>query len=67
MENVTAVVVKMLPDGRMRAEEAAKYVGLSSKTLAQWRCQGKGPRSVKRGGRVFYRLDDLKQWIADGK
>ena len=63
MENITAVVVNMLPDGRMRADEAAKYLGHSPKTLAQWRSKGTGPRSVKRGGRVFYRLDDLKRWI----
>ena len=67
MDSVTPIAVTTLADGRMRADEAAKYLGHSPKTLAQWRSQGKGPRSLKRGGRVFYRLDDLRQWLADGK
>ena len=66
MENITAVVVNMLPDGRLKADEAAKFVGVSPKTLAQWRYQKKGPRSLKRAGRVFYRLADLQQWLDVG-
>lgn len=45
---------RVLPDGRMSREDAAKYLGLKSKTLAMWDLAGKGPRSVKVGGRVFY-------------
>ena len=63
MENVTAVVVNMLPDGRLRPDEDAKYIGVSPKTLAQWRYKKQGPRALRRAGRIFYRLVDLQQWL----
>jgi len=55
------------PDGRLDAESTSLYVGLSVKTLAQLRYQGKGPRFVKpTGGRVFYYKEDLDAWINRG-
>lgn len=52
------------PDGRMDTKNTSIYVGLSVKTLAQFRCKGEGPRFVKpTGGRVFYYKTDLDQWI----
>ena len=55
------------PDGRMDAKNAAIYLGLSPKTLAMKRCQGTGPKFVKRG-RIFYFKDDLDAWInANGR
>lgn len=66
MEVITTIPVRVLPDGRLLAQEAAKYIGLSPKTLAQMRCQGRGPRFIKRAGRVFYRIDDLRRWIETG-
>jgi hypothetical protein len=61
-----AVEVTVLPDGRMDAKNAASYLGLSPKTLAMMRCEGTGPKFVKRG-RVFYFKHDLDAWIADGR
>ena len=55
--------IPVLPDGRLTADDAAAYLGLSPKTLAVWRCQGRGPRFVK-FGRVFYFQSDLDAWIA---
>ncbi len=68
MSNATAmeieqVKVRVLPDGRMTREEAAKYLGYEVKTLAMWALNGKGPRAVKVGGRVFYFKDDLDTFI----
>ena len=60
------VTVVILPDGRMDAKNAAKYLGLTVKTLAMMRSQGRGPRFVKRG-KVFYFKADLDEWIAEGK
>ena len=31
-------------------------------TLANWRAARKGPRYVKVGGRVLYKLDDVLEW-----
>lgn len=50
------------PDGRVNAKNAALYLGLSEKTLAMMRCQGTGPKFIKRG-RIFYFLSDLDSWI----
>ena len=33
---------------------------LSPRTLEQWRWQGKGPKFLKIGGRVIYRMSDIK-------
>ena len=32
------------------------------RTLANWRCKGKGPTPTKFGGRVFYAINDVKKW-----
>lgn len=60
------IVLTLYPDGRLDAKSASAYVGLSQKTLAQMRSQGRGPRFVKRG-KVFYFKDDLDAWIAEGR
>jgi Helix-turn-helix domain len=67
-DNVTAdavvqLRVRVLPDGRMTREHAATYLGLKVKTLAMWAMQGKGPRSIRVGGRAFYRKSDLDAYI----
>jgi hypothetical protein len=33
---------------------------VSERTLEQWRWQGRGPRFLKIGGRVVYRLSDIE-------
>ncbi len=60
---VDQVRVRVLPDGRMTRDDAARYLGHQPKTLAMWQLQGKGPRSVKVGGRVFYYRADLDRFI----
>lgn len=52
------------PDGRLDTQNAAKYIGVSVKTLAQWRTQGKGPKFIKRG-RVFYYRKDIDEWLTE--
>jgi len=56
------IEVVIFPDGRLDAANAAEYLGLSQKTLAMMRCQGTGPKYIKRG-RIFYFKDDLDGWI----
>ena len=60
------VKVRILPDGRMTRRDAARYLGNAEKTLAMWELQGKGPPSLKVGGRRFYFKDDLDAFIQDG-
>ncbi len=47
----------------MRVKEAADYLGLSASTLNKWRVTGKGPKFVKLGRVVAYRLSDLHEWL----
>lgn len=61
---VELVRVRVLPDGRMTRTDAARYLGHQPKTLAMWQLQGKGPRAVRVGGRVFYYRADLDKFIA---
>ena len=58
--------VAVLPDGRMNNESAAACVGLSVQTLAIKRCDGTGPKFVKRG-RVFYYREDLDEWLRSAR
>lgn len=62
--DVVRVKIVVFPDGRLNTENAARYLGLSPKTLAIMRSSGTGPRFVKRG-RVFYFLEDLRAWVAE--
>lgn len=48
----------------LNTEQAAEFTGLSKKTLANWRSQGRGPRYVKLSpSLVVYRLSDLREFI----
>jgi hypothetical protein len=64
---VEQVRVRILPDGRMARADAALYLGHQPKTLAMWALQGRGPRSLKVGGRVFYFKEDLDAFIRGTK
>ena len=50
---------------KLRAPEAAHYVGLSASTLAKMRLRGDGPMYAKAGPRiVIYDRGDLDAWLA---
>ncbi len=48
----------LIPAGHIEA-----YTGIKRQTHARWRHEGSGPKYVRLGGRVFYRSDDVRQWI----
>ena len=50
----------------LRTPEAARFVGLSGRTLEKHRIYGTGPIYRKLGGRVVYAVDDLKAWVDRG-
>lgn len=62
-EGIERVRVRVLPDGRMDRNNAAKYVGRTPKTLAMWQLEGRGPKSVLVGGRRYYYLHILDAYI----
>lgn len=48
---------------RMNTEGAAKYLGLAPQTLHKMRGDGRGPRFVRLGNRIFYRSSDLDAYL----
>lgn len=57
----------ILPPRLLRTEEAARWLGLSGRTLEKHRCCGTGPSYRKLGGRVVYLIDDLRAWVDKGE
>lgn len=55
----------MLMPATMAIAQAAEYIGIAKSTLYTWRTRrpGFGPRAVKAGGALRYRLSDLDAWI----
>ncbi|WP_417233514.1 helix-turn-helix transcriptional regulator [Arthrobacter sp.] len=43
-------------------EELATRLGIAVQTLYQWRSQGKGPRGMKIGRHVRFRVQDVVAW-----
>jgi len=56
------VEIQMYPDERLNTQNAAIYTGLKEKTLAIKRCNGTGPKFIKRG-KIFYYKKDLDDWL----
>ena len=62
MTDITAA----LPPRYLRTPEAARFLGLSGRTLEKHRTYGTGPTYKKIGGRVIYSLGDLQAWVERG-
>jgi predicted DNA-binding transcriptional regulator AlpA len=61
-----SAATSQLPPRYLRTPEAARFLGLSGRTLEKHRTYGTGPRYSKLGGRVVYRLEDLQAWAELG-
>ena len=48
----------------LNQSEAAKLLNLSTRTMERFRLQGNGPRFIKCGRSVRYRLDLLEEWVS---
>jgi predicted DNA-binding transcriptional regulator AlpA len=48
------------------ASDAARMCGLSEASWYRLKAAGKVPLPVRLGGRVFWRLDELRRWCAAG-
>ena len=60
---IETVKVRVLPNGNMDSNNAAKYVDRAPKTLAMWRMLGRGPPWWKCGGRVLYNKEALDAYL----
>lgn len=56
--NIEQITIRVLPDGRVSREEAAKLFDRTPKTLSEWAAKGWGPRCIHVGGRVFHDYDE---------
>lgn len=54
-------------DDRISERAAAALIGLSPKTLRNWRSAGQGPPSVSICRRAWYPLEQLVAWITATK
>ncbi len=52
------------PHAALNTEGAARYLSLAESTLEKARVTGSGPRYLKLGRAVRYRLCDLDAWMA---
>ena len=50
-------------DSNLTTAQAAEFLGLATTTLEKYRCFGGGPRYLKLGRAVRYRLADLDEWM----
>lgn len=44
-------------------KQLAKYLGVTTLTLSQYRVQGRGPKYLKLGRVIRYRPSDVQEWI----
>lgn len=62
-DNPTPVFIPMA----LSSEDAARALGVSPKTLANWRCAGRGPAYVHISDSprspVLYLMEDLEDWL----
>lgn len=50
-------------NGRLNRTDAAKWLGVTSKTMAEWKRLGRGPKCTKLGSLCFYYLSDLEDFV----
>jgi hypothetical protein len=51
----------------LSVEEAAQWLRLRKRTLDNMRWMGTGPKFRKHGGRIYYHVDDLKEWSLNSR
>ncbi len=60
MSTIFYGTVRVTPAGNLTRKDAAAFLGMKPKTLAEWAARSQGPHGFKIGGRVFYRFQELK-------
>lgn len=57
---------RTVPEDRvlLTAGDVSIMTGFTESTLANWRASGSGPRYVKIGSAVRYRIEDFEEWLS---
>jgi len=50
-------------DKLLTTKELAEYLGVAKTTLMQYRMDGRGPRYIKLGQLVRYKIADVEDWL----
>lgn len=53
------------PVGHVWSDEAARRMGVTVKTLWNYRALGKGPQPKRRGRKLAYAVADIDAWLYD--
>ena len=57
-----------IAERKLRPNEAAAFLGMSTSTLAKWRCYGLGPAFSRISrGICLYDISDLEAFVAERK
>ena len=62
-QNTSGPVTEAPPSPLHTPYYAGRYLHVHARTLANWRCLGKGPPYVRSGSRVLYKQEDLDAFI----
>jgi hypothetical protein len=62
-EHLKEEFMRFSRENLLRPEEVAAVLGSTPKTLANWRCEHRGPPFLKIGRQAFYPLDSLNRWL----
>ena len=62
LDTIDQVRVRVSPDGRVSRRDAAAFLGREPKTLAMWAYEKRGPKPISVGGRIFYKIEDLREF-----
>ena len=60
-----SVIAATNPIRHIDQDEVAERWSVSPRTLERWRWIGTGPRFLKVGGRVVYRIEDIEAYEAE--
>ncbi len=58
-----ASTTELTDDHLLSERDASGMTGFPMQTLRKWRCGGVGPKHVKLGRIVRYRLGDIREWV----
>lgn len=52
-----------MTENLLNTKEVGRIIGVAEITLRKWRMGGFGPRFIKLGSNVRYRLSDIDAWL----
>ena len=57
-------VIKKMERKYLTPKEVEDMLCIHKGTLANWRCQGRGPAYIKYGRKVLYPIGEIEAWLA---